>query len=301
MIRGFCEQLGPVPDRVEVISDSENVLVVAAMGSGATVVDEALRRAHRLEAALFDDHADPLEIHQDIELPKIGGGIFELTLVPDDFFVMCDQADSDGDLGRAHADFLRGLAYEALELFDKAIASFERAIRARHDDGELHLALGRTLSATGEHERAAVVLTRATVALPEHAEVQNALGVALYKSGTAADARQAFLRAVKLAPDEVSYLVNLGRTCCDERRYGEARAVLEHALRLEPSSAEAHASMAVLCHRTGERRRAMYHARAALAEHPDDETVRELLRMIDDDEEDVGDTPEDDAEPQEVP
>ena len=48
-------------------------------------------------------------------------------------------------------------------------------------------------------------------------------------------------------------------------------------------SAEAHASMAVLCHRTGDKPRAMHHAREALAEQPDDETVRELLRMLDED------------------
>jgi hypothetical protein len=41
--------------------------------------------------------------------------------------------------------------------------------------------------------------------------------------------------------------------------------------------------MAVLLHRTGERQRALHHARAALAEQPDDETVRELLRMMDED------------------
>ena len=58
---------------------------------------------------------------------------------------------------------------------------------------------------------------------------------------------------------------------------------LEHALRVEPASAQAHASMAVLCHRTGERRRALHHARAALAEQPDDDRVRELLQMMDED------------------
>ncbi len=296
LLRGFLEQLGPVPPVVEVETLSENIVIVwpsvpPQEDGGRDVVDvdavlaEARRRALRLEGDLFDDGADPLEVRRTVVMPDVGAGHFELTLVPDEFFVLCDQAVRVGDIGRAQADhhYLRGLAFEALGLTEKAIRSFERAVRARSEDGELNLALGRSLSAIGEHARAIGVLERAAGALPELADVQNALGVALYKSGAAGDARVAFLRAVKLSPDEVGFLVNLGRTCCDVRMFGEAKTALERALRLEPSSAEAHASMAVLCHRTGERLLALQHARAALSEEPDDDTVRELLRMIEDD------------------
>ncbi|MDP2345692.1 MAG: tetratricopeptide repeat protein [Deltaproteobacteria bacterium] len=283
LVRGFCEQLGPVPHAVDVVTLSENALIVAAPNTNEVVIEEARRRASRLEVDLFDDGADALSVSRRIDMPAVGGGCFELTIVPDEFFTLSDQAIESGDLGRAHADYLRGLALEALGLTEKAARAFERAVRARSDDGELNLALGRALSALGEHTRAVSILERAAGAMPDHPEVQNALGLALYRTGAAGDARVAFLRAVKLAPDEVGFLVNLGRTCCDERLYGEAKSALEHALRVEPTSAEAHASMAVLCHRTGERQRALHHARAALAEQPDDETVRELLRMMDDD------------------
>jgi Flp pilus assembly protein TadD len=294
LVRGFLEQLGPVPPVVDVETVSENIVIVrpsrpAPEDGGDGLVDvesvtaEARRRALRLEGDLFDDGADALEVRRTLVMPDVGAGHFELRLVPDEFFLLVEQAGQSGDLGRAHADYLRGLAFEALGLNDKAVRAFERAVRARSEDGELNLALGRTLSAVGEHTRAVGVLERAAGALPEHADVQNALGVALYKLGAAGDARLAFLRAVKLSPDEVGFLVNLGRTCCDVRLFGEAQSALERALRLEPASAEAHASMAVLCHRTGERARALQHARAALAEEPDDDTVRELLRMIDDD------------------
>ncbi len=281
LVRGFCEQLGPVPISVDVVTLSENSLIVIAPGATDVVIEEAKKRASRLEADLFDDGADPLSLSLHIDVPSVGAGCFELTVVPDEFFLLTDQAAVSGDLGRAHADYLRGLALEALGLVEKAVRSFEKAVRARADDGELNLALGRALSAMGEHERAVSVLERAAGALPDHAEVLNALGLAHYRTGAYAYARSAFLRAVKLAPDEVGFLVNLGRTCCDERLYQEAKTALEHALRVEPSSAEAHASMAVLCHRTGEKQQALHHARAALAEQPDDETVRELLRLMD--------------------
>lgn len=281
LVRGFCEQLGPVMPSVDITTLSENTLVIAAPGTAEVVIAEAKKRASRLEADLFEDGADALTLTRRIDLPSVGAGCFDLTLVPDEFFVLSDQALEGGDLGRAHADYLRGLALEALGLVDKAVRSFEKAVRARADDGELNLALGRALSSLGEHGRAVSVLERAAGALPDHAEVQNALGVAHYRTGAAAPARKAFMKAVKLSPDDVSFLVNLGRTCCDERLYSEARSALEHALRVEPSSAEAHASMAVLLHRTGEHQRALHHARAALAEQPDDETVRELLQMMD--------------------
>jgi tetratricopeptide (TPR) repeat protein len=293
LVRGFLEQLGPVPASVDVETLTENIVLVWPTPTTDhepgnlpadlnRVVEEARRRAFRLEGDLFDDGADALEVRRTLVLPELAAGHFDLTLVPDEFFLLADQAVHTGDLGRPHADYLRGLAFEALGLTEKAVRAFERAVRSRSEDGEMNLALGRTLSATGEHARAVGVLERAAGALPEHAEVQNALGVALYKSGDAGEARLAFLRAVKLSPDEVGFLVNLGRTCCDVRLFAEARTALERALRLEPSSAEAHASMAVLLHRTGERQRALTHARAALAEEPDDDTVRELLRMIED-------------------
>ncbi|HEY1098000.1 MAG TPA: tetratricopeptide repeat protein, partial [Myxococcota bacterium] len=280
LLRGLWEQLGPVPDAVDVCTITENVVIVSTLHAPALLLEEARHRAVRLEADLFDDGADPLDINQRLLLPDHGAGVFSLTLVPDEFFQLGDQADEIGDFGRAHGEHLRGLAYEALGLIDKAVRSFEKAARARVDDGHIHFALGRALSAQHEHERAVAVLTRAIIHLDDNADAHNALGVALYKTGSVTPARAAFLKAVHLAPDEVSFLVNLARTCCDEELFTEAKTVLEHALRMEPSSAEAHASMAVLLHRTGERQRALHHARVALAEHPDDDTVQELLRML---------------------
>jgi hypothetical protein len=283
LIRGLCEQLGPLPEAVVVQTTSECVLVLTAPSTDRRAIDEAERRGRMLEGDLFDGGADVLRLTRQLTLPEQGAGIFDLTIVPDQFFELCDRAAGAGNVGRLHRDFLRGLALEALGLHERALPHFERAVRSRTDDGDLHLALGRCLSGLANFERAVQVLGRAAALSPDEGEVQNALGVALYKTGENTAARAAFLKAVHLSPDEVPFLVNLGRTCTDEELFTEARAVLEHALRMEPSSAEAHASMAVLCHRTGERKRALHHARVALAEQPDDDTVQELLRMIDED------------------
>jgi Tfp pilus assembly protein PilF len=281
LVKGLLEQLVPREPRVRVRSFSEDTVCFASVHASEELLEETKKRAHQLEGDLCPDGSDPLVFDREIDLPEVGHGHFELTLVPEAYFNVRDQAHTRSDLGRGHTDYLRGLSFELLGRPDLAVNAFERAVRASSADGEMNLALGRTLCSLEEHSRAVTFLEKAAGALPEHPEAVNALGVALYRSGDPAHARSAFQRAVKLAPDEVGFLVNLGRTCCDEKLYGEARAALEHALRVEPTSAEAHASMAVLCHRTGERTRALHHAREALAEHPDDETVRELLRMLD--------------------
>lgn len=281
LVKGVLEQLVPREPRVRVRAFSENTCSFASVHASPELLDEAKKRALQLEGDLFPDGSDRLALDREIDLPEVGHGHFDLSLVPEAYFNVRDQALTRSDLGRGHTDYLRGLSFELLGRPDLALSAFERAVRASSNDGEMNLALGRTLCSLDEHKRAVTFLEKAASTLPDHAEAVNALGVALYRSGDAPHARTAFQRAVKLAPDEVGFLVNLGRTCCDERLYQEARVALEHALRVEPTSAEAHASMAVLCHRTGNRTQALHHAREALAEQPDDDTVHELLRMLD--------------------
>ena len=281
LVKGVFEQLVERDTRARVRAFTEDTACFASAHASHELLEEAEKRARQLERDLYADGSDPLLLDHEVDLPELGHGHFDLSIVPEAYFSVRDQALTRADLGRGHTDYLRGLSYELLGRPDLALTAFQRAVRQSSGDGEMNLALGRTMSSLGEHARAVAFLQKAARVLPEHAEAINALGVALYRSGNAGTARDAFKRAVRLAPDEVGFLVNLGRTCCDEHLYAEARAALEHALRVEPTSAEAHASMAVLCHRTGDKPRAMHHAREALAEQPDDETVRELLRMID--------------------
>jgi tetratricopeptide (TPR) repeat protein len=280
LLRGATEDLLVLTDRVRVVCPSENIVCLADPAASAGLVEEAVRRAQQLEGDLFPDGSDALSVDQEVALVETAHGRFQLSLVPQAYFSVRDEATTRVDLGRGHASYLRGLSFEILGKPDLALPHFERAVRTSSQDGEMNLALGRTLSALDDHTRAVTFLERAVAALPDHAEASNALGIALYKRGDPALARTAFQRAVKLQPDEVGFLVNLGRACCDERLYSEARAALEHALRVEPTSADAHATMAVLCHQLGERQRALHHAREALSEHPEDETVRELLKML---------------------
>ncbi len=308
LLKGALEQLLPLDDEMMVCSFSENTLCAHAPSAPPFLQAQAKERAVELEGDLVDEPSDSLDVQRTVTMPEIGLGHFELTLVQDQYFALRDASiaasmsqgigNPRSGLGRGNAEFLRGLAFEALGRPEAAVPCLERALRASSGDGDVALALGRTLSMMDEHARARPFLEKAVAAAPDSAEAQNALGLALYRTGFRTKARAAFERAVKLSP-EVSFLVNLGRTCAEEDLFQEAKGALDRALRLDPCSAEAHASMALLCHRLGDTQSAMRHAREALSEAPDDDTVQELLKMIggDDEEDDLDDDTAEDDEP----
>jgi Flp pilus assembly protein TadD len=93
---------------------------------------------------------------------------------------------------------------------------------------------GLSLLRGGHPHQAAVVLSRAKLLEPEKASVREALGRALYMSGRTRPARREFAKVVQLAPAD---------------DYG-------------------HYALALACERTGERSRALGHAKLAAALRP---------------------------------
>jgi tetratricopeptide (TPR) repeat protein len=281
LVRGAIEQLVPLPERVVVHTTSEDILVVAPADAPARLVDEASRRALQLEKDLSDDRADRLELDMELDLKERPAGHFELELVPNEYFDLCDGAVVSRASDASHSSYQRGLALETIGRSDRAVDVYQRGLRSDHDDGELNFALGRCLNAMGQHERAVPVLQRAQTALPERAEAANALGLALYLSGDSLSSSEAFEKAIQLDPNESAYYVNLARSYVDDARTKHARLALEQALDIEPSCADAHASLALLCHQSGETLEALHHAREALAEEPENAVMRRLLNALD--------------------
>jgi hypothetical protein len=192
LVKGVLEQVVEREPRARVRAFTENTACFASEHASDELLAEAKKRALQLEGDLFPDGSDPLVLDRNIDLPELGHGHFDLSLVPEAYFSMRDQALTRSDLGRGHTDYLRGLSYELIGRPDLAKKAFERAVRQSSADGEMNLALGRTMSSLGEHGRAVPFLERAADALPEHAEANNALGVALYRSGKPGPARGAF-------------------------------------------------------------------------------------------------------------
>ena len=95
-------------------------------------------------------------------------------------------------------------------------------------------ARGSRMLREGHPHAAALLLGRAKLLEPEKGSIREALGRALYMSGRAVSARREFAKAVQL----------------------------------HPSDDYAHFALALACERTGQRHRAIGHAKLALALHP---------------------------------
>lgn len=280
LLRGAIEQLAPLPSTVRVVAPSEDVLLVAHPEAPPRLVQESERRATQLERDLYDDPADRLRYDKHVALTESPAGHFELTLVPTDYFELCDDAAQVARSAPSQASYQRGLALEAIGRQDRAADAYERALRSDSSDGEVALALGRCLSSLGEFERAVPLLEQAERELPDRAEAANALGMALYSSGDSEGASRAFERAVALDPTESAFYVNLGRSHFDEEDFPAAEKALATALHLQPDCADAHATLALVSHRTGDNLKALHHAREALAEEPENPIMRRLLQAL---------------------
>ena len=105
---------------------------------------------------------------------------------------------------------------------------------------------GLRLLQEGHPHQAATVLTRAKALEPEKASIREALGRALYMSGRPTRARLEFAKTVKL----------------------------------NPADDYAHFALATACERTGERQRAIAHAKLAAALHPGVQAYERILRRL---------------------
>ncbi len=305
LLRGLVDALVKVPDAIRAIATSEDTLLLVPTDL-PPVVEEALlelgkEQMEQLASDLIPQGADPLSYDGVLPLGEHSAGTFELNVVEDAYFHYRTQAERSDPLMGARRAFLRGLSMRLLGRTEDAVGFLEQAFRADRDDGDVALVLGQAHFSLDDCASALPFLERANELLPESAEAANALGLAAWGMGHTAEASEAFERAVRLEPTETTFLVNLGRSYVDGHQFSKARACLERALRLEPDSAEAHASMALLCHRQGDTLSARRHARQALAEQPDDQNLRRLLSSLDDDDDEFDeDELEELEEPEEV-
>jgi Flp pilus assembly protein TadD len=107
-------------------------------------------------------------------------------------------------------------------------------------------ARGRALLQHGDVHAAAVVLCRAKLIEPDKASIREALGRALFLSGRFTRARREFAKAVQLNPSD---------------DYG-------------------HFALALACERSGQRHRAVAHAKLAVALRPDEANYRDALDRL---------------------
>ncbi len=263
---------------VRVFSFCEDALLILDPNSPAELIADLVTKSKVLLQDQAGDGIDALEYSVLTELPDYPCGHFTWREIPGPYFDLVEAAkDAKTALPPGRAEYLRGLSYELIQNWAKAVEVFRVAFKYNFADGDINHALGRALIEVGRFEEATAFLERAIQILPEDPDIANGLGIAYLECGQKENATQVLERAVNLSPDDAQFLSNLGRCYFSGKRFQEAESVLQKALEYSPNFSEAHATLAQIRWRLGDLQTARKHARKAFAANPGSQYMQDLL------------------------
>ena len=130
--------------------------------------------------------------------------------------------------GDAHCNI--GNAFMALEIYDKGMLAYQRALQLRADHIEAVEGLARC-ALENRNPKLAEELARKAIALqPERASAHATLGTVLADNAFYDDAERAYLRALELDPDNTAATMGLGHLLLEAGKKDEAEQQFRHAL-----------------------------------------------------------------------
>jgi tetratricopeptide (TPR) repeat protein len=132
-----------------------------------------------------------------------------------------------------------GLVLTALQRYEEALVSFDRALKLRPDYAEVLANRGNALMRLARHEAALDCYTRAVALKPDYLAAHYNRGNALLALQRAAEALESYDRALALAPGNADALNNRGNALMRLGRVAEALASYQQTLALAPSHSEA--------------------------------------------------------------
>ena len=132
-----------------------------------------------------------------------------------------------------------GLVLNALQRYEEALASFDRALRLKPDYAEVLANRGNALLRLERLEAALACYERAIALKPDYFTAHYNRGNALLALNQPDEALDSYDRALALSPNHLEILNNRGNALLRLGRTGEALASYEQALALAPASAEA--------------------------------------------------------------
>jgi predicted O-linked N-acetylglucosamine transferase (SPINDLY family) len=127
-----------------------------------------------------------------------------------------------------------GVAYQALNRMDEAIACYRRAIALKPVLAIAHSNLGLALNAIGQFDQAAGVLRNALDLDPSDVGAYNALGLALDQCGQLDQAIACFQKALARDPRHLPALINLGNSYKDQGLLDKSLGCYQQALTIDP-------------------------------------------------------------------
>ncbi len=278
LVSGSVSPFGLEIPRVRIQSRSEDSIIIFDPKLEADVLKSLEQKESILLRDQHPDGVDALFYNELCILSEYPCGHFSWREIPGPYFDLVEAAlEAKTSLPPGRAEYLRGLAYEIIQSWGKAVEVFRTAFKYNFSDGDINHALGRALVECGSYQEAIGFLEKASILLPEDPDVANGLGIALLECGQQDTSAHALEKAVSLAPDDAQFLSNLGRCYFSGKRFSEAEYVLRRALEFSPNFSEAHAMLAQLKWRTGDVGTARKHARKAFASNPGSKYTQDLL------------------------
>jgi predicted CXXCH cytochrome family protein len=165
-------------------------------------------------------------------------------------------------------------AYEESGRLPDAVRSYEEALRRSPGFVPAILGWARSLSKSGEHEKAEALLRRALSAEPRDAAVLHLLGVVELREGKAREAAESLRAAAAIEPENAEVFQNLGGALQQAGDPAAAETAYRQSLRLLTSSAGVHRSLASLLASKGDLPQAEFHFLKAIYHDPADAAAR---------------------------
>ncbi len=135
--------------------------------------------------------------------------------------------------------YFRGICYERLKQWDKAVADFKQVLEINPDSADALNYLGYTWVDRNENlEEAFKMIRRAVEIEPNSGAIVDSLGWAHYKLGQYDEARVQLEKAVELSPSSATIIDHLGDVYWKLGRFREAGYQWKRALEFDPTNEE---------------------------------------------------------------
>lgn len=147
---------------------------------------------------------------------------------------------SEADIERnSEPLYFRGICYERLKQWDKAVADFKKVLSVDPENAEVLNYLGYTWVDRNENLTEAFEMIRKAVDLnPKSGAIVDSLGWAHYKLGEYEKARLQLEKAVELSPSSATIVDHLGDVYWKLGRFREAGYQWKRALEFDPTDEE---------------------------------------------------------------
>ncbi len=194
------------------------------------------------------------------------GSAFDPAKEAAEYFSEALRLDPD----HAFTYYNRGIAYNNLGQYQRAIEDYDQTIRLDPGDAFAYNNRGVTYCMQGQYRRAIKDCDQAIRLDPDYAETYNVRGIAYYNLGQYRRAIEDYDQAIRLDPDYANAYHVRGIAYFDQRQYWRAIADCDQAISLDPDDAGTYVLRGIAYHNLGQYRRAIADCDQAISLDPDD-------------------------------